>query len=808
MVDVLPETQQPRLDWLFVGSPPAPETVGAFLACFARRVAPELNNDLARSLSATKPGVRFLAAVRLQMHLGYGVDTAAGSALGEALWPLLQTYWSETRQCLGEMAVQAAATSFGAWVYATKEEGQWPVLLKRLESAADWCPELPREPAYWNVACVVAITRLRNNDVATARAMLEAIPADLLERVPQAAVLRGQLTSFAEGRFELDIHPPTEEQAYAIWDRDLHINAKTLQRLHDQVQIDNLNVQGWNVAQLPALIKELQSQREYALGATPFDEKYRELARRTLAWREDLRQFLSPGYDPDHVNREWVEGCLARVALLQAGAYTPESLVVRSAEALRQLARAMRWARRAGDTHTLWMLRWSAVIVYDRTDDREHMSRALSRLCRSLHAGRLGSSDAELCSLVANFFSGLPEKVAELHRRQPSPWLMLEASELRRGRALLASRAQLQLGRAVPWRQPALLGPRTHYLGFTVMHDQRAIVASLLTADGRLVADRVEVEWTALQAALRSLDPSGPALRNPLAQVSPWWRTLVPLLGPLAQALADGRVADGDHLCLAAEDPIHLLPLHSLPCGGLPLFRRLTVSRVTSLGDALYLTTQAAQRPARAVAVFVDAQHRDPQLRRKHFGTTVAQLQALLPEVLAHEPTWITAEQLVNTLAPAVVVHLHAHGYFELGQNPHTNGGIVVSDGRGLPRLGRNVPLLTPKTLLDAAPQLTGSHVTLSACVSGQGLPGRGGDVMGLEMALRWQGAASVLATHWDIRSEDATIFCERFYRHWLGEGLSRGEAWQRTMLSLAHPTAPLAEQLRWSAFSLFGQWK
>lgn len=807
MADPSQDIQQHRLDWLFVGQAPAPEAITGLLARFAQRVASTVCDDLARSLSSAKPGVRCLAAIRLQMHLGYGVDTVAGCVLGQALWPLMQTHWTELRRTLGEMAVAAAATSLGAWVYAAKEEGHWLGLLERWDSAATWCPELLREPAYWNVACVVAITRLRHNDVTTAQAMLEAIPADLLDRVPQAEVLRRQLASFAEGRFELDIHPPTEAQAYAIWDRDLHVNQRTLQRLYDQVQLDNLNAQGWDVARLPALIEELQSQREYALGDTPFDEKYRVLARRALDWREALRQFLSPGYDPDHANREWVEGCLARVALLQARAHTPETLIASAADALRQLARALRWARRAGDTHTLWMLRWSTVIVYERTDDAERMARALSRLCRSLHAGRLGSPEAELCSLVANFFSGLPEKVAELHRRRPSRWLMMEASELRRGRALLAARAELQLGHALPWRQPALLGPRTHYLGFTVMHDQRAILATLLTADGRLTVDLTGVEWTVLQTALRSLDPSSPVLRNPLVQAGPWWQTLAPLLRPLAQALDDGRVENGDHLCLAAEDPVHLLPLHAVSCGGVALFRRLTVSRVTSLGDALHLTTQAASRPARAVAVFVDAQHRDPQLRRDHFGATVAQLRALLPEVHAHGPAWITAGQLVNKLAPATIVHLHAHGHFALGQNPHTDGGIVVSDGHGPPRLASRVPLLTPQALLNAAPPLTGSHVTLSACVSGQGLPGRGGDVMGLEMALRWQGAASVLATHWDVRSEDATTFCNRFYYHWLGEGLGRGQAWHKTMLSLADPAAPLAEQLRWSAFSLFGQW-
>lgn len=798
----------PGLDWIFAGPTPSPDAVLGLLARFGPRLLPEVRDDVARSLAASNPGVRCLAAVRLQMHLSYGVDTVAGSMLGEALWPPLQAHWAALRTRLGEQAVAAAATSLGAWLYAAQQEGQWPALLQRWKAAATWLPDLLREPAHWNSGCVVAITRLRGNDVRTAQALLHAVPADLLDRVPQAAVLRSQLASVADGRFDLDTHPPTEAQARAIWGRDLHANEQTLLRLHDQAALASTAALGWDVSRLPALIDELRAQREFALSDTPFGDKYRMLARRTLDWREALRQFLSPGYDPQHVNREWVEGCLARVALLQAYAVAPDAVAGAARLALHELARALRWARRAGDLHTLWMLRRSAVIVHERTHDAPRMARALARLCRTLHAARLGSPEPELCSQVANHFSGLPEKVAELHRRRPAPWLMLEAFELRRGRALLASRAELQLGHAVDWRESALLGPRTHYLGFTVMHDQRAVHATLLTADGRLAVDSVRVDWASVQTALRYLDPASPALRNPYAQVRPWWHTLAPLLEPLAKAFSDGRVADGDHLCLAAEHPVHLLPLQALPCGGPPLFRRLSVSRVASLGDALGLTHVPAPRPARAVAVFVDGQHRDPLSRRAHFGATVAQLQALLPSVQVHAPAWVTAGELLGQLVPHAVVHLHAHGHFALDKNPQTHGGIVVSDGRGLPRLGSDAPLLTPQALLDASPSLAGSHVTLSACVSGQGLPGKGGDVMGLEMALRWQGAASLLATHWDVRSDDATAFCNRFYDYWLGQGCGRGQAWQLTLAAMTDPGAPLPEQLRWCAFSLFGHWQ
>lgn len=802
----MPTTLTSSLVWLVEGEAPSDAVVDALLDRFGRRLCEADHHEYRQSLLNPNPGWRCLAATRMNSSLAAGLDAPAAAELGEGLLTLICERWSDLRPHLGSQPIPALAGALDGWLRAHYVEGRRDSLMDRWRQLGQSFPELARDTTYWNTGCFAAEARLRSNDIAAARDFLAAVPADLTPEIKQLPQLRSHHEAFTGGRFELDAHPSVGEKGLDIMLRGLRGVETSVVQIHQHLITHAALTPRLDPCGLAELIDELRAQIAFAESSVPFLDKYRELVPRTYLWRQEFWRFMNPGHwEPDHLNYDWVESCLHRVAWIQAGAVDVRDLPTFASEVLRDIGPSLAWARRAGDWHTLWTLRWSAVVVYDRIGDTPRMARALDRLCASLRASRLAVKDPEGFSVIANFFQGMGDKVVELHQRQPSAQRLMNVFELRRSRALVAARAEVQVG-AVDWRRSALLGAGTHYLGFTVLHDLRQVWATLLTADGQLTAQPIAVDWGTLHRVLVRLDPAKWRVFNPLVPLP--WPVLAPLLRPVEDALQAGRIAPGDHLCVAAENPINLVPLAALACHGAPLFRWISVSRVGSLADALDLSLRPARRPRHAAAILVDGLHRDPQWRRDHFGGNVAQLTVLMGDVDAHVSALVTREELLQRMAkPDSLLHIHAHGTFCADENPLTSSGIAVSDGIAPSRNDGRGPLLTPQHLMEAAPDLRASHITLNACVSGQGLPGKGGDLLGMEMAMRMQNLDSLLATHWDVDSGEAAAFCEAFYARWLGDKMSRAQAWRAAIESLADAQAPISEQAHWCAFSLFGAW-
>ncbi|MCP4980953.1 MAG: CHAT domain-containing protein [Gammaproteobacteria bacterium] len=798
-----------EVEWLIADGEPAVETRRTFVNHFGSRLIGVVKQNIETSLASPKGPNRFMTAVRMQMHLAHGVDTETACVLGDALLQLLDVCWKSIGPSLQPRPVAVLASVLSSWIYASIQEGHWNELLLHWRSWAIRVPDLRDEHTYWNAGCYVAIALLRRNELKTVKAFLDEYPEHLASLTPQLTVLRNQYDTFSKGRFELDTKPSIGDQARSIWEHGLNLNVETLKQLDDQTKSQSAATLGWDTAKLPGLIAEVQSQREFAMSDVPFEEKYQNLSIRGLHWRRNLRDFLSPGYDPQHVNAEWVDDCLSLISLIQADAIKSDEFEKTTVKSLADLGRSLRWAHRAGDQHSMWMLRWCAATVYEKRNDSARRQRALHRLSRSLHAKRLATDDPNICSLVAHYFSGLAEKVATLPGGLANTELMMDAFELHRGRALITARADLEANRLRVWGQPKLLGVATHYLGFTVFHEREEVFAQVVSADGRVTIQSIAINWGDLQAAVDNLDPSRRNRRSLFLEPRPpLWLTLSRLLKPLEEALTTGRICVGDHVCIAAEDPVHLLPLHALSCANQPMFRLFSSSRVASFSDAERLATENFFRPKYVTALLVDAQHKNPSLRHSQFRQTVEMLRALGLKVDAASPECMDADEVLAHLSDGRVIHLHAHGHFPPGKNPHTHCGIVVSDGFGPPILDGNVSrLLTPAAILAANPVLSGSHLTLNTCVSGKGLPGKYGDALGLEMALRWSGASSLLAAHWNVDSNDATIFCEHFYRAWIRDGQSRARAWQLAIQELADPESSIDIQARWCAFSLYGGW-
>ena len=220
-------------------------------------------------------------------------------------------------------------------------------------------------------------------------------------------------------------------------------------------------------------------------------------------------------------------------------------------------------------------------------------------------------------------------------------------------------------------------------------------------------------------------------------------------------------IAEGDHVCIAADDPIHAIPLHYLHLESQPAVNFLSFSRVASLADARLTFESPLQRPTTALAAFLPAlSERDIALKTQVFLRLCETLKLAGIEVTRLEGPAVNRRALLDAMAQYDLVHIQTHGRFRDELDPMDSAGILLSERGEIPLRGmENLPLLTPRDVLNSHSSLAGGLVALSACVSGLGRRGMAGDTLGLEFALRFRGASSVIASHWDVIWPSASSF-------------------------------------------------
>lgn len=97
--------------------------------------------------------------------------------------------------------------------------------------------------------------------------------------------------------------------------------------------------------------------------------------------------------------------------------------------------------------------------------------------------------------------------------------------------------------------------------------------------------------------------------------------------------------------------------------------------------------------------------------------------------------------------------------------------------------------------------------VVLSGCRTAGGGVLEGEGINGLVRGFLNAGAPRVLATLWDVQDNSTAEMMDRFYRHYLREGRSAGEALRRAQLSLRN-TGHLSHPYYWAGYVLEGDWR
>jgi len=492
------------------------------------------------------------------------------------------------------------------------------------------------------------------------------------------------------------------------------------------------------------------------------------------------------------------------------------------------LLEAREWARSHDCSDDENFALWGLYLCYSRTKREPQAIEVLQTLRGHLEAKRLQIADPMKRAGVFLEYPYLFGSLCRLLCGANRGVELLDAMEGAKGR-VLADALTIRRGQAVAdaaFASPiddlvtALAGATAHYLSYFV--DDEETYAVLVTKDGAIHSRSIALGKEQLRDLARSIDPSrwtrpragyfGKAAAAP--------ERLTPLVAWLQPFLEDGTLSAGDHLCYSPDEYLHLVPLHYVHVGGVPLVRQLSVSRIHSVAAVTALLNELPARPTEFLAAQVPAQQDLGDAAKVAVLERVAEWLAEHASGVTLTRERATIEALSALDMTNRVVHFATHGVFPKddieGRNPNpfkSSGLALASDGR-LPSLDAAIRgtsmegLLTPERVLTL--NVKGSHVTLQACVTGLAKEGIGGDALGLDLAFLLAGAQSLLTTHWDVSAHASADFSRRFYQKWLLEGATRAAAWRAAILELrdASTTGDLPGEYYWAAFSLSGDWR
>ncbi len=537
----------------------------------------------------------------------------------------------------------------------------------------------------------------------------------------------------------------------------------------------------------------------------------RELLEHVSPSMEQLSQFVTGGAEGEmNLSRNrWRKRRANEILLDEKQGQDPERL----AHARALLLDAEAWARENGYIDDANAALWGLYLCNARTGAKTEAISNLHAIWHSLEGIRANIADpfkrAGVFSEFPRLFGCLSRWLCETGRFEE----MLAAAEAAKGRVIEdvlstngADYLVSSLNIAERTRK-ALARLDAHYVSFVV--DTEASYAVLVTRRGELHGHVIPMNRAELRKYARWTDPRcwGKRPDGFKGEQVPKdvYARLAPFVEWLAPYFADGTIHHDDHICYAPHEELFFVPLHALPVAGGLLIDYCSVSRLHHASGLERLAACKATRPKRYCGVYVPAAQDLPDRKK------LADLRRPIDWLSSHSKgrqlagSLASAERIAQGNLTARVLHFAAHGVFpeDKSQNPfHRSGVLLPHEGEAPPRHDYSeVHLLSPARVMNL--DVSGSHVTLQACVSGLMREGVGGDALGLEWALMLRNADSILSTHWIVSSKESSAFCISFYKQWLATRKSRAAAWRRSCLALKKKGA-----LLWSSFSLSGDWR
>lgn len=491
---------------------------------------------------------------------------------------------------------------------------------------------------------------------------------------------------------------------------------------------------------------------------------------------------------------------------------------------------ALGWAKKNQHNELINDSLWGIYLCYSRLGDNSKAADALILLRTNLENMRAGIQDplerGGAFSTYQYLFNSMVEKLYSSGRN----FDLLQAIESSKGRAIadLLTKQFRTIMRDVDTYSAASDLPKLtqqhnfHYLTFFLDELEQHYIAYAVLVDknGQIRSiEPAKIQRETFLNAVKHLDPSqwdqpsfdNPGILPPNASIN---------LEPLTQwvkPLMDAQILKyGDHLVISGDGHLCNIPWHYLLCDGKFLLDLISTSRVHNASHLKLILNYPLKVPNTVLGVVLprarDLKKPNWKQFRENLYKPIYYLKEFFPEsnVECLENTRVTLSSLSSKSLKGKLVHFSTHGFFpslDAGGSPYHSSGILLSDGKKLPTDRQSVSkecLLTPEKLLKNEINLTGSHISLMACVSGLSKEGIGGDALGLDWALIQAGASSMLSSHWDVDASDAAEFFQLFYDNWLIKQESRAKAVRNAMIKMKQKSNPHA----WAAFCLSGDWR
>lgn len=451
---------------------------------------------------------------------------------------------------------------------------------------------------------------------------------------------------------------------------------------------------------------------------------------------------------------------------------------------------------------------WNMYTCYDFLEDHYNAAEALEIIYAYLEKQRLSITDIQK---RAGVFKQYPQLFANMafsnHQIGNATRLFhrIEASKARN----LADRMLLLLKDGGESAQPSpdslkeelaplLAANQAHYLSFFV--DEHRTYCVLLNGKGNLIGwpnapgeatlrnwqqkDYASPQtWRAPRSGLfgKKSIPDIPGALNDYIKV-------------IELAMDEGMIKEGDHIVYSPDGMLNLFPLQLARLkSGEYLIEKFSVSKIHGGRQLLHLLRQQRVRPQQIYSVTCPAMQ-DNQEKQSAFYQLENWLNA---EVNARALPGSVNGWLDNATANSHY-HMATHGVFPQPmadedlqrQNPYYNSGLLLGNGALLPELmadGRyyqGAYLLSPKLLYESGVDLSGCHISMQACVSGRSKEGYGGDALGMEWALFFAGAQSMISAGWNIDVHWSNKIFERIYKGWYQEQKSLAQAYSDALLT------------------------
>lgn len=748
------------------------------------------------------PARRLLGFIKYMIIASHGFNPKGASELGPALIIWMIRHRVEMNSQLKDFDQYIASVLFNT-CQAFYNTFQFKDGLVVLECCSSNIPEITHYEGFWHGVIFCAKGKFRQLKLEETIALLGKVP-EPFHYLEQYRITHNSVEKMRTQRFEVEPPKQTNAKIKEIWD-------STLPLLKESLDDYVLKCAEYDHNELARLYNLINRMSHVTKGSLPFEDRIQVTANLRLEFKEAWNKLLQTSSSKEIIS--YIDNLSDMTESLQ---YV-DDLKKLSAH-IHELNYAIDRAASANDFYGQLHMQWCKLLTVIKVMEAKKLEGndfsvhdSISKLLQSIRDHRLNLSSLAFKASLTNLFPGIVAKAFDLPNSRESTRVRFNACEFQNGRSLLAIKAEETSNEVVTCEKFGLneLGERTHYLSFSVSNHTDKIYSTIYCSNGVIDSAIVDIPASELRKLLLYIDPLTWKKRISLF-TSPviLKQFLTPLIALIKRHLTSGNINIEDHICISADDPVYPFPLSYIQINGRMLVEYFSLSYVSSFAEAYNIANaRELKKPSRSRALYVERfDEKSPSLKWQRFEDISNSLQSFLSDNLSVNLSCQPPVVLLNYFERDAVIHTDTHGFFNDGKNPYKNAGLVVSDGISKPLgTGDTRYLLTPEMIVDSDCDLVDSHVTLNACVSGLGQAGYGGDVLGLEFALRQKGAESVLASHWVVTGELSHKFLVLFYRFWLKENLKRGEAWRKTIQQLKDQDCASAEE--WCFFSLHGNW-